>query len=460
MARRHFTDLVTPRRLATAVIVTILALVLARPAAAQNGACPPNSYLIGDPAGWVPNGMDGCSYTPAFVSLRDDPDNERPCDQWVFLGNYLDALGHRARLVIVPPADQYYGQQVRVRYMIMTAITTAWPQDDRGYDDFDVHTSYFDRDGILYNTRIGNLGSEDDFIRIDTWYDGTLTRRYYTVWLADYTLNTPDSDAGSGGYLQVTIRWPDSLSNNDFGITSVQVAGPYDVLPTHCEIPNANLPTDPPPPTPTIPATWTPHATPTPLTTPAATSPGTTPIPTWTPTPIIYPTLPSEATATRYPVPQLQPLTWPTLDLPTAPTIEIPAPVEVTVDSSVTVEERSTRTYEMAGDVVDIATRWADQVNWAAGSIDPDNNAGARITGTLPISSTTGAIGSTIEYIAYPFRFVRSLKTYMPNAWRGIFPFFLVLIVVFGTHVSKFAVSIISEVIDVVRRLWDALPLT
>lgn len=462
MERRYFPHLAI-------VVVTVVLFSFVNKTHAQDGFCPPNSQGVGVPAGtgfWV---FDFCSYDTSIMNIATDNGDDFPCTQYFMVR--ASAGTNTSSEEFVPIAHdelKYLSEMAHLRFFVFTIPKyNTGGLIPPGYafhatDDI-ITVSYFDSNGNLHGasqTAVANY-----------WYatvyrDVTLGRQYYNVYLVDTYIATDD---GYGGYFQVAIDQPDFVGTNgsdyhptvDWGISSFRVGSQYDYLQDMCPL-SGTPPTTTPYPTPTIPATWTPNgtATATPIMTPGATSPAITPVPSPTQTPIIYSTLAAESTATPWPIPQLAPLSFPTMDIPTVPTLSIPDSVEVTVESSVmTTEERATITWSMAGDAVAIATSWAEPLDWSLASLDVNQTITSSFSGTVQIDSPQTMVRDSMRSITYPIRMIRTVEAYMPNMWWLLVVIFSGFIISFFMIVIRLALTVIVEVIEIIRRIWEAIPL-
>jgi hypothetical protein len=61
--------------------------------------------------------------------------------------------------------------------------------------------------------------------------------------------------------------------------------------------------------------------------------------------------------------------------------------------------------------------------------------------------------------IATPIRFIKSVRLYMPNLWPLVMFIMTAFLLAFNTAVVKFAITIIGEVIEIIRKVWEAIPL-
>lgn len=461
MAKRYFPHLII-------LGLLLLALLVPATAYAQDGSCPPNTVTLGGaPQGFGSAITDTCATSLSFQWIVDDTvNNHYPCDQFIYTdADNLYAPDTWEKVVLINDPTRWLSNIAHIRFYIYTVVEYAGQPGALIYpglalhDDDQIIIEYFDSSGNLFFS----YGEPASYYHWGaTYFTLNGINHYYNIYRVDQFIDTDD---GYGGYFRVSVDQP-SFQGTAFhpvrawGLASVMLGSLFDYLEPWCDVPVTMPATATPPPTPTIAATWTPSgSTPTPYTTPGATNPATTPQPTWTPTVFIYPTLPAESTATPWPVPQLQPLVFPTLEVPTLAPIATPAPVTVGISTTIQAEERATTTWDMFSGSIDIATRWATPVAWSLDSFDTDTGYDSGISGTVPLSSTAGAFGAALGSITYPVRFMRTVAAYMPNTWRIIVIVFGMFLVIFGNTIAKLAVTIISEVINIIRRVWEAIPL-
>lgn len=454
------------------LLVAMLGAMSAGRARAQNGFCPPNSTAVGVPADTGAYIDDFCSYDTGTMNIGTDHDGWYLCLQHMLV--LADSGTNTSPVEYVPvvqAADRWLSESAHIRFYVHTLPDTQWggflPPGYDFHDEDTIIVEYFDQWGNLYSTHETPVNYH--------WYmmlyqvnDLGITQ-YFNVYFVDIYLNML---SGYGGYFRIGIEQPDIVEDGDtyhptrdWAISSLRIGSMYDYLEPMCSadsLPTPQpTPSPQPSPTPPIVATWTPNGTPipTPVTTPQPTSVFVSPQPSPTMTPIVYPTLHAEATATAWPVPQLQPVTWPTISIPTLAAINTPPPIAVTVDTTVTAAERATVSWGMADDAVDIATAWADQIEFSLGELDPGRAITNTITGTETISSTAGGFAATLQSVTYPIRFVKMIRQYMPNGWILLSVVLIAFFLIFGLVVVRLAVTIIGEVVGIIRDLWEAIPL-
>lgn len=428
----------------------LAALLLRQPgvARAQNGSCPPGTLPYYPANVW---GGAVCLVPDNNWAIHtDEPElpGTIPCINQLLAMRLLIDPSRTRSFYIVPSADQTgYESGARIRFMWFSASGTYGGEIPDG-----VATVYYYDSGGGLNAAAGL--STANMTQVTTYVDDGLFPTLYTVYMADFPLQTTENS----GFFKFVFNTEDAPFLEGYYVASMQAIPANGFLPEWCPIPNAIIPTT---------STPTPTATPTGTVTPPAATPPLEPTyvptidnPTLTATPIIYPTLSAEATATPYPIPLLQPLTFPTLDIPAVPSLAVPPGITVTVSSSVTgAQERATLSWEMADAAVDIATRWAQPVTWGLTTFDVTGTLTTTISGSVPVSSTLTSFQTTISTIAYPIRFMRTIKDYMPNIWWLVTIMFSGLIVYIAIIVIKVAIAIISEVIEIIRRIWEAIPL-
>ncbi len=470
MERRHFPHVAV----ALVVAALLMSLLPNGIALAQDGFCPPNHVGIGTPADtswWI---FDFCSYDETLINIGTDQYGDYPCLQHVKVRAFAGI--NTQPLVWVPfvQDENKFTDIAHIKFYIYTMPLndfSGWVPPGIDFADWDlINVQYFDSNGNLFSssqTAINNHWYMTSY-RINSWG----ITQYYNIYLVDVYLATDD---GYGGYFRIGVDQPDvggaynqdMHPRRDWAIASLLFGNWYDNIGEMCDVPYNPQPTPTPQPSPTLPATWTPvpgvtpDDTPTPITTPLPTSPMVTVPPSPTMTPIVYPTLMAESTATPYPIPQLQSIAFPTVHVPTLAPIDTPPAVVVTANSTVQAAERATITWSMAGDAFDIATRWADPIDFSFGALDTDASIGGGgfISGTETLSSTNEAIGATLRSITYPIRFMKLVRAYMPNGWVLISFVMILFVLIFGVVIARLAVTIIGEVIDIIRRIWEAIPL-
>jgi hypothetical protein len=86
---------------------------------------------------------------------------------------------------------------------------------------------------------------------------------------------------------------------------------------------------------------------------------------------------------------------------------------------------------------------------------------------SMIITGTAGTPGirlmgvQTVEMIdesAKIFALLGALRWYMPNLWPLILAMLVVLALIFGNRLIKVSVAFFATAIEVIRRIWDAIP--
>lgn len=460
------------RRLFVVIVFIAASILIAqKQVMAQSGACPPNSYLLGNPADSWQSSTKACTYNQLVVSLLDDTLDFYPCQQWVNVLVWNVGQVIQDSVVYVPPAAQFLSQTARVRFHLwfipVNPFQNLIPPGPE-YDTLPVKIEYYSSNGNLMSFSVHPLG---DYTKISTWWDdGAGINHYYNVYIIDQTLYT---DNGAGGFFKVRLlttednRPPNGYS---WAMSSWRAGAQGDYMPELCSIPNASLPGPTPHPTGTIPPTWTPNATPspTPIQTPGATSIGTTPVPTWTPTAWVWPTLQAEITPSPWPhmsIPTVQFSTpgIPVVDPVTGSAPAIPTPDPVSIGS-------------LASGIELVVTRWFTSTNYGLGlgEVLPIQQAyTSGITSTYIISgaiaptrtiiaANAGTVGGVLVgipvYIGEAVGYWKMLGQLLPSFWpllSGIIIYFFVVVFIlllrFGVH-TAIALS------EWLRRIIELIP--
>jgi hypothetical protein len=427
----------------------LLALVLFWPGRAeaapamQNGACPPNSFLVTTPQGTYQDDLVVCSYNLLRVHTQNNVPGRYPCTQRVTMEEQTPWSDGTEHVIYVPDNDQYYGSQLRFRALVY-AIEFPYqffppaPLPGAVLDTSHIGIQHYNSGGFL---SAATFKSFTEYQAISTYFEDFPWTYTYKVYLIDETFY---SATGQGGYIRVriaqsndqSVRWP-------VGIASVRLGSQQDNMPEHCEIPNANLPGPTPGSTSTLPPTWTPNATtvgtpsPTPVLTPPPTSVGGTPGPQWTPTPLSFPTVPAENTPTAWAPYSIATINWP--DLP--PTV-VPAGFP-------TVDVVTTGIEELANA---IENEWSPAMEFGQGVGDLDN---AALTGT---GSPNQIVSEVTAVMSGPISYVKAIQTYLPNT--APYVGFLILAVSWipFNMMFKFGLSIIARLFELIRRIVELIP--
>lgn len=427
----------------------LLAAALLVPAAPAGAipVCPDYHTPYRPPAGMWPG--DAMICLPAYVSdltmFQFKQNSQLPCGEAIqFYNLSMSLVQSEAVFLVAPPDDMELHDGAIIRFYLYDD-PTVWgvelPTQTRVQIDYMVRNEY--RQHVTLNL-------SDAIRRIDGVYNIGLTPNRMTIYEFDTILWT---DA-SGGYFRFDIGPSDGALHDEYWLSSVQI-GPrsqHDNFPAMCSSGDYIPPTPTPSPTVT-PGGPTPTITPTPVS--YATAPVVTLAPTTTATPIVFPTVPAEATATPYTIPLLSPLDFPTPAWPSVPPLT-PAPtVNIQSEAMQIAEARVTQVFSGSAAAADIATRWAAPAADSWGLLDP----GSTISGTTPISSTTETIHDAIGRISYPFRFLAATREIAPNTGAIV----TILVGLFGlvlfTIFARFGSRVILTIVEVIRRLWEAIPL-
>lgn len=221
-------------------------------------------------------------------------------------------------------------------------------------------------------------------------------------------------------------------------------------LPTLTNTPG---PTPTPPPggsTATATATTIPSLTPTVTPSPLPTGVGGTVTPLPTNTAIFdFVTVPAYPTGTPIPISTLPTVVFSNISTPDVSgfgaitvTLNFSPSVE-TVDLAATIES-------IGGESSIIATRWFTQTEVALSFLS--------VTNTTGISTAVELKDEIVANIATPFVWVRIIQVYMPNTWPIISFLLLAMGWIIFNLLAKYAIGIVSEVLEVLRRIWEMIP--
>lgn len=444
------------KRVIFVLIAICFIVVMALPAKAQSGACPPGSVSVGSISGTVPNNTDICvtSLNRAWV----ETDSNYPCSQQVVVDwqAWLTPAFNEP-IFIVPDPSNYYGYDLRVRFLVSGQDPSLFGPPLEDFNYIYINISYYDENNVLQDFVKYPI---DNYDVVYTYYSNTFNY-YYPVYVIDQVLNTTEP---YGGYVSVRL-WFDtdnasypSLEPPDVKYSSIQIGAHNDYFPAHCPLPNGDLPSTPQPgptPTGTLPPTWTPNptgtATPTPITTPAATATGAALQSTWTPTPITFATIAAENTPTPWPPYVIPTVNWPT---------PYPTVYAMTGNYQSTVEAinptREAVTDGLLSAAANINETWGTPRAQARSFTDPNN------TGYITTTTNTGT--AITEYITYPVGYIRGISGLMPNAWTFILWLFALVGLVIFSVTSKFWLAVfktimylVQLVIDFLYKIWTAI---
>lgn len=452
------------------LLAGLLLAVAQRPAAAQTTICGDDLVPLQAPPGTYPSTTSFCGVDDGRLS--NGYGGDMPCGGAILgYSTWPIGTGEDYIITMIPPTNQLFPSgQAKISFLWAGFSTIT------GLGINEPDTSWTIRTFSSAGQQIAATQIRADDPSVDI-----------------HIGNNPCGDAGwfcvgpaYWYYVTVTLAMP-----NQYGYVHVQASGRYKSMftsfrvgdaaggaPGMCDVPGAPTPTPEPSATPDGTATNTPTATltstptetptgtpPTPTLTgtPTATDFSTAPPPdeTWTPrptqpaptsTPIILVTVPAQATPTPFGNATMPPLILATADLP-EPGLIFPTPPPITVDgtpisNTVNVGDISTRTAEM----MIIVTRWYTTTEQAFTWIDPT------ITTTTGISSPVQIAAMMAESVAAPISWIRAIQYMMPNAWPMVLAALLSLAWMVFIIIAKFAIAVIAEVIEVIRKLIELIP--
>lgn len=427
----------------------ILVLGLVRPAQAQSGSCPPGSVQLTTPHGTWPDSTIVCrQYITAFATEIDIAEFEDfPCDQQLRFTKSLFSSSPKA--YYVPDPSVPMGQAMRVEFWAWWLRSpNAWSPPGEG--EALLHIRFYDQNRVFRYYKKIDL-SDYPYIT------GTYTQLIYDLEFYAHFISFETAHFGTDlteGYVEVypEITVQPLGDSYDMYISSWKMARSSETLPEACIPPGwTSLPTATPIPT----TTATPTPTPTGVYTPTATatwpvslptSPGGTITPPAIPTttPIVFNTVMPENTPTPFP-----PLSIPTLNIPAVnfPTVDAVTIVPMAVGTITT-------TNTGLGDLADtINNDWTSSVNAATSGLS------TTITTTTGISAPIAMINTLTQSLSVPVSYAKAIPAYMPNTSPFILWIFLIAAFVVFVVTSKFLVQAVVFVFELIRRIWEAIPL-
>lgn len=426
---------------AAIVVALMLAARAARPAAAQNGACPTGTVQYVTPLGTWPDGALLCVPMEYLNEVHTISQPNLPCGQMTLLYNQQAALTTEPEFYIVPPITQPTNGWSRVRFYVWPeplALGTDLPPNAT------VTLDYYTPAGVLQARQILNPENDANFI-ITTWEgDDNGQGVYYNVYVFDIRMWT-NITAGTFKFKYAPNQFP-TLPNNVY-FASIQVGREDYQFPDTCEIPHATLPGTPTPwptspPTSTPTGTWVaPTPTTTPPSTPAPTAPGGTPLPTAVPSPIVFPTVPAENTPTPWAA-----LILPTISWPEPPPTEVWGGVATPTPGS---GGAADGLLELVGS---ISASYSQQQTFAGTALDTTSS---DATG---VAAPSNIVIELIRNIARPFQYIQALIIYLPNTAPYLLFLLLAAAWVFFNLAGKYALSIIARLLEIIRRLIELIP--
>jgi hypothetical protein len=442
------------------IVLLVFVMLLVRPpsAWAQNPNCPGGSQQFWPlPASTYPYNTTICGNVGAdFADYYLSASDQLPCDsQLKIVPNWSGALlNEHATTAVFPPVSQSFPSGgIRLRFQAT-------------YNGYLYNQSEF-RFSIATFNGSGQRLAITEFLSLN--FPQTLTE--WNDYITEFDITMAFEQ---GGYWTLTPVYPPAWALHSMYIMSVQMfdATPGYPLPHMCQVPGIPIPPDTPTPSPTpspsptfTPSpsptgTWNPTATNTPQNTPTPsrtpqTFPtntpgfGFTPLPSKTPIPPVI--VPGENTPTPMPAPDMPGLSLPNISFPGAPQFLPPSsPAAVGLTPDATTQARIDDTTEWINEIGIVTTRWYTSTAFSSE--------------TLMITSTTG-ISTPIEIatdlainITWPIRMAKATQIYVPNLW----PFVLFILVaagwVFFNLSAKFAIAILAEILELLRKLYHMIP--
>lgn len=423
------------------------------PAHAQAGFCPSGvspdggvwvTYLVDTPAGTFPaNSLICVSNSVNQYTIDND---SYPCGQQVYsVSNLFGVAPINYPIYLIPPVDHPVASPLRLEFIWHRAwsisSTVAPYMDKIGFD-----IRYVNQFGQVEYQEVNWLATSDSLTLV--MMQSGLYRAEAVI--ADLLIPI----ATDNGYIRIEVMfdvendWDYPIVYGGYHWTSIHLGRADLVFPAHCPLPGAPLP-----PTATPQATATPNPTGTPTSTPPAaipTSPPATIMPPPTRTPVTFQQMPAEPTATPWAIPTMANLIFPT-------------PAGITPAAPLILEQQGTIVSGWNDELNYIEGAWATPAARAWGFIDmwsPDYQPPAPITGTEVISTPVQTITDGMANITLPIQLMKSVRIYAPNLWPLVYFAFLIVGIMIAVSFTKFAVAIVTTIIEIVRRLWQALPLT
>ncbi len=471
----------------------LLLLTVPLPARAQSGSCPDyTNELSPSPTGTYPSNTKFCAGKDSSATFGIVYGDEYPCSTAINVGSTVGAVmkGEFDPLLIVPPsAMPFSAGYANMRFEFHPAgFFGEYTQDVL------IKIESYSPTGVLRAQTVFNVRDHPSVVSQfgNTWY------------LPELQLA-----AEQNGYFTLQVVAPTPTSLADYFISGLQITDSSG-FPATCQIPGGGWPTATPSPTPIPPpATNTPQSTPqntptgtwqptatatntpqnTPQNTPTAwpTSPGGTFTPWPSATPYTPQEIDAEPTGTPLPLPFLPDIgfpsvnlpgdigygnapmpgnigfpsfpppehtsaTYPEINVPSVPIFSTPDGIGVSLTPNATTEAKLIEVRGWISNTEETVDRWSGATAAGLGWLNPD------ITSTTGISSPMQIAAAITEPITLPISYVRSLSVYVPHIWPYIFLIFLMLLWIFFNLMAKFGLAIISEILDVIRRVIELIP--
>ncbi|RMH01285.1 MAG: hypothetical protein D6706_02080 [Chloroflexi bacterium] len=454
---RHHTDLATQNKtwhLGRVAILVSLLVLLAAPgqAIAQSGTCPDwTNALEPPPTGFYPASAKVCVGPDPSANVFIAYDSDLPCGAGVSAKPIFNTfLTGWEPIVFVPPATMPLNGRADLGFLLYVDVS-SFPAPDE----------------IIF--RVRSYSATGDPLSVADLYIYNYPKITAVGGFVPAYDVKAEVDAETGGFFSITLESPGPLYISGYTISSLRVAPPGN-LPPHClaaAVPTAT-PTAIPTATPTATGTTTPPPTatattsPTTTPTPWPTAPGGTITPLPTRTPYTPQELPPEPTITPLPnvympLPQMGTVTFPSVTLPTISTPDLagystPAPFDVGMTPDATTQAEISQIGGWISETQSTANQWLTSTNEALGWFSP------HVTATTGISSPVEIADTMISFATQPVGYVRSLAVYMPNIWPYVLAVFLMLLWVFLNLLVKFGLAIVSEFLEVLRKVIELIP--
>lgn len=435
------------------LLIVLLAIGGVTVSHAQSGTCPDwTNELYPVPPGTYPGTSRICVAENEGGEVGVVYNGTMPCGGGTYIDPDYETMINNEwpRIVIVPPQNQQFPSGYAKIGWQMSSLDYLNGNYD-SYITYNVET--FDSTGVQIDaTQVTSTN-----FPFEVGFNGT---RFYEI---EATL-----EFSPGGFFTMQVIDPEPIYVNiSYGFGIIIVDGYSGLSQLRCNVPGAATPTPSPVPsaTPTVTGTLPPTNTPQPTNT---LDPSVTPN-TATPTPQSFPTAPG-GTITPLPTPtMLTFVTVPALPTPTAwgtmvlPTLDLGEPsfgggnvpgetaeafgVQLTMQP--TISAFQTQIAENINRNNDMAEFFYTE-EFFTDTLD--------ISGTMGISTPVEIAGIMAESITTPIAYVKMIQFYLPNIWPLLFGILLMATWVFFILFVKFAIAVISEALELLRRLIELIP--
>lgn len=451
--------------LSTCIAIAVFVLFIFAPnASAQESACPPGSYGSSLAGSFKPD-LELCRVSLLYggASLQYQVINydifgHYVCEEQAQL-RYIQFLNAAAEFGLTANDYSFYfawpddkiSNEARIRlYFWMPElnglVAPPPPLDGRWI------IRYYWATGIPVSGTGGMLHELTQYsLRVESFPLGV---RYTTLYYLDVTIPTVFVPEGTahGGFFQFALqKTTGEPFTYDITLSSPQIDIADASYPLMCPIDDGYMiSTATATPTPSLTPTgvWnTPTSTPT----PGATSPYYTPRPTTTLTPFAWSTIPPQPAPTRLPLPTLISIVWPTIGIPTLPTFAA-ITATPTIPPTPSATPPPTIDYSATTDfqIEHLATVWAAPLAAANGVM---------ISGTEQISSTQEVVAGTMSYVVIPVRLAKAVYLYAPTV-SPLFATLMGLIIIrYGVIILRMVISLVTTFLELIRRIWESVPL-